>query len=242
MTPKSASMLERFTVMLPAILWLIWMAVFVWLLDGGRYRAFLQPKFWPLPVVGLAVVTLFLIAFRLRPPSQDLRWRRWVAISLLIVPAIYVYTTYGQSLGANALAGRSTGSADIFSLEELRKEGSAPAYDPDRPVLLSTLAMNPEVFVGKTITVKGGVYRDQNVPASYFLMFRFYIFCCAADAIPVWIVVESPESSRLETETWVEVTGRFSLEMINNNKVPLLVADALEEIEPPPPELRYLYF
>jgi uncharacterized membrane protein YcgQ (UPF0703/DUF1980 family) len=73
-------------------------------------------------------------------------------------------------------------------------------------------------------------------------MFRFFIFCCAADAIPVWIVVESAESSHLETESWVAVTGRFSLEMINNVKVPLLVADSLEKIEPPPPELRYLYF
>jgi uncharacterized repeat protein (TIGR03943 family) len=243
MTAHKSDNSGRIAALLPAVLWLIWIGVFLWLLYGGRYRAFLQPKFWPLPVIGLLVFGLFLAVFvhqYWRHPSGGRRRRRWLDIGVLVVPAIYVYVVYGHSLGADALASRATGT--VFSLEDYAERYPEPRYEPGREVLLSTLTMKPTAFIGKSITVEGGVYRDQNVPESYFLMYRFFIFCCAADAIPLWVVVHSPRSGLLETETWVRVTGRFSLETINNNTVPMLRADALEKIPPPPPELRYLYF
>jgi uncharacterized repeat protein (TIGR03943 family) len=235
----------RITAWLPTAVWLIWIAAFVWLLDDGRYRAFLQPKFWPLPAIGLLVFVLFLLAWAPAYPRRTFsgdRFNRWVGVGILILPVIYIYSVYGTSLGAHALAGRAVGTGNVFALQEFAGRQSLPEYKPGQKVRLSLLSMKPEAFAGKIITVEGGVYRDQNVPDPYFLMYRFFIFCCAADAVPVWVVVRSPESSLLATESWVRVTGRFTLETINNQSVPMLRADTLEKIPVPPPELRYLYF
>lgn len=236
---------RRIATFLPVFLWAIWIGAFAWLIDGGRYRAFLQPRFWPLPVIALAVLTLFFIAFWYRyPGTAEPRntLGHWLRIGVLLIPVIYLYAGYGQSLGANALANRTAGGAAVFSLEEFGRRMPQPEYTPGKEVLLSTLTMKPEVFVEKTITVIGCVYRDQNVPDAYFLMFRFFIFCCAADAVPLWVVVASEQSPALTTETWVKVTGRFRFESIHNNTVPMLLADSVEAIPAPPPELRYLYF
>ena len=51
------------TACLPAIILIIWLNAYYWLLEGGRYKAFIQPKLWPLLILALVLLLAFTAAF-----------------------------------------------------------------------------------------------------------------------------------------------------------------------------------
>ena len=47
MKAKVKATLSLVTACLPAIIYVVWLNAYYWLLKGGRYKAFIQPKLWP---------------------------------------------------------------------------------------------------------------------------------------------------------------------------------------------------
>jgi uncharacterized repeat protein (TIGR03943 family) len=83
----------------------------------------------------------------------------------------------------------------------------------------------------------GMIMRDEALK-EYFdgrdtVVFRFMITCCAADALPLPIAVDSERSVGFDKDQWVRVTGTFSLLRVGDNPVPLVVDAAIEPIEAP---------
>ena len=74
------------------------------------------------------------------------------------------------------------------------------------------------------------------------MLFQFVITCCAADAQPIWVLVNYSQSSTLANESWVRVEGKLVFEQFKKNRVPVIEASALHRIPTPPVEERYLYF
>jgi uncharacterized repeat protein (TIGR03943 family) len=64
-------------------------------------------------------------------------------------------------------------------------------------------------YEGKTVRIKGQ-FRPSPISARKFTLIRYKINCCAADAIPLNVVIESPEELEIATlqNQWVEVTGQ----------------------------------
>jgi uncharacterized repeat protein (TIGR03943 family) len=236
--------LEQISACLPAVIWSAWVAALIWLLVGNRYQAFLRPGFRPLLVLGLAVLLLFLLAFFrcLPPPAAEKPAGRWAKTAVLLLPLMFLHAVYDQGLGAGAFAGRAVGGDPTVFLPPPEPDESAPVFQPGDPVLLSDLIRRSERYRTQEVTVEGTVYRDENVPPGYFLMYRFLIFCCAADALPVWVVVRTPQSTELATDNWVQVKGRFAFETINNQRIPVIAAESVTIMPLPPPEARYLFF
>ena len=68
---------------------------------------------------------------------------------------------------------------------------------------------------------------------------RFVITCCAADAVPVALYVSWPESKTLADDQWVEVSGQFALQEIDQRQMPVLMAEIVTLIDIP--DQPYLY-
>jgi putative membrane protein len=62
-------------------------------------------------------------------------------------------------------------------------------------------------FLGHSTTLQGFVYHPRGLPSNYFILTRYFIFCCIADATPLGVVVESPAASQLKNDQWVSVSG-----------------------------------
>jgi len=239
---RSAALL---TACLPAIIYIIWLNAYYWLLENGHYQAFIQPKLWPLLILALVLLLAFAAASISRlssKPRAPLQLDAWVNAAVLVVPAVFLWTIYGQSLGADAFAKRLVETDQSVSraaagLTPKPSEGFA-----GRPATLLDLILYAEKFNGKRVAVEGMIYRGAAVEDDSFKLFRFAVACCAADALPFSIRVKTPAAGHFPNDTWVRVEGRFSLATTHDKQVASILADAILPIPTPPPEQRYLFF
>jgi uncharacterized repeat protein (TIGR03943 family) len=102
----------------------------------------------------------------------------------------------------------------------------------------------PKLYEGKTVSMVGMVDRNDDVRRKYgektMILYRFMIACCAADAQPVALMVETKSAVNFQAENvWVKVQGRFTLIKDNGKTVPYLRDATISTVTRP--EKEYLY-
>jgi uncharacterized repeat protein (TIGR03943 family) len=156
-----------------------------------------------------------------------------VALGILVPPKPLGAPAMGNrelSLGALVSARRS-GERELLAPEEggsilgwLMRFGS----DPD-----------PAAFAGQQADVLGFVYRDDRFADDQFMVARFAVFCCVADASPVGLIVHWPSAADLELDGWVQVKGHFGAGEFEGQALPILIAEeVLPAVQPAQP---YVY-
>lgn len=173
--------------------------------------------------------------------SHDLSW---LGLGILMVPVILGVTVQPRPLGAPALVNREVSAGALTSAKA--PSGSSLSFvstDGERNILdwlyLFQTSDEPADFDGQQATVTGFVYRDDRFQPSQFMVSRFIVSCCVADAFPVGLIVQWPETADLAEDDWVEVSGRFEKRDFDGYQIPVLVADSITKTQPPPQP--YLY-
>jgi putative membrane protein len=233
------------TVCLPAIIYVTWLDAYYWLLESGRYKAFIQPKLWPLLILALMLLLAFTAAFISRfslKPKIPIQFDTWLKGTILIIPVFFLWTIYGQSLGADAFAKRELIQGQIAARGGFYLPESSSETPADHAISLLDLLADAERFHGKRLATEGMVYRGAKNGKNTFTLFRFAVVCCAADAIPLAVTVRSSAAEKIGNNAWVRVVGLFNLETINGRQVTSIAADVIQPIPPPPPDKRYLFF
>ncbi len=101
------------------------------------------------------------------------------------------------------------------------------------------LYANPGAFAGRAIHATGFVYRDRTEPADQFIMAREMMWCCAADAVAIGFISQTPHTGALKESEWVSVTGRLATTSYVDrysrvkSTVPLIVVDHIEYLKGP---------
>ena len=96
-------------------------------------------------------------------------------------------------------------------------------------------------FEGKEVEVIGQFMpaREMNPEKDRFNLVRMFIICCAADARPVAITVQTDGPQSVPEMSWIKVTGTASFPIESGRRVPLLVANSVIPCEPP--EETFIY-
>jgi uncharacterized repeat protein (TIGR03943 family) len=158
-----------------------------------------------------------------------------VGIAALLVPIIAVIALPQAELGAQAVSRKATATGATSALL------APPEPDPDRPPNFidvhyasdsSDYAIALGIGDGTTMNLTGFVSASTS-PNEYTLT-RFYVSCCAADAIPYSVSVLG-EGAEYPDNTWLRVNGVLRSEGGELK----LVAGAVEKVEPP--HNPYLY-
>jgi len=232
------------TACLPALIYLNWLAAHYWLLEAGRYKAFIQPRLWPLLILALILLLSYVAAFISHFPGKSggvLKFERWLQATILFVPLIFLWAIYGQSLGTHALEKRALDTNQSISSTGISPQRPSPALDQNKLSLLELMA-HSELFNGKRVAAEGMVYRGGHSDRNKFKLFRFVVVCCAADALPLAVLVESKIAEKFDNDDWVRVEGTFSFEKVNGRQVASIAAESVRPIPSPPPDQRYLFF
>ncbi len=95
-------------------------------------------------------------------------------------------------------------------------------------------------FEGKTVITEGKVFIPKGSKPGRFVVFRFLITCCAADAQPVGVVVES-DTPAPPQDTWVSVRGRLTIDRTKNKPQGIPVIKDTSVNRKLPPDDEYLY-
>jgi uncharacterized repeat protein (TIGR03943 family) len=210
---------------------LVWIAVFFWLLSEDRYQSFLRPEFWVLLLWALVIMVAFLVAvFIYRWPSKMQRKAgpSWVRMAVLFLPVAYMVSNFDTPLGSYAFKTRMTPGVPRYG-EETETARAIPKKDG--VLTLAEIFQDFGAHRGKRVTTEGMVAKENGTPAGSFILFRFLIVCCVADAQPVGVIVSHEDASSLKEEAWVRVEGILDLKMLQGHEMPHIYADRITEIE-----------
>ena len=167
--------------------------------------------------------------------------RAW-GLLFLAIPLLLAVIIPARPLGSSAISNRG-----INTGAPLTVGGGTPTQldlaPTDRNVLDWVRAFNysgdPQTYAGQPADVVGFVYHDDQLGADVFLVSRFAVTCCSADAMAIGLLVRWPEAASLESNAWVRVRGPVEVGSLRGNPTPLVAAASLEGVEAP--AQPYLY-
>ena len=130
--------------------------------------------------------------------------------------------------------------------EELKEELLAKdtiVVDDDRYIpIMNIVDTSPEEFVGKRIEMIGFVYREQDFSDNQFVVARFGLSCCVADAGVYGTLSTMPGGQDLQLDEWVRVSGVLEVIEYNGWILPYIQVDKLEKIDQPDNPYIYEYY
>ena len=193
-----------------------WASMFWWLLFTGRVNLYLSTNTsWVVPV-GAVLLTAAAVGRLLSArasSAQALERREQVVLALMVVPVILVMVLPPATLGSFSASKKTKFSPGVTL--------SSSFYDDitstSRITLLSVAAAQTSSAGARALAQRAGsdvdfvgvASRDPNTPADEFLLTRYVITCCVADATIVQVrVVDVPPGAARPNE-WVQVEGQI---------------------------------
>ncbi len=225
---------------------------------SGKLIWYIHPRFIPLTV--LAVVALLLIGLTIfreglqternespermqENPDHDHEhgpsaWR----LAIVTVPLMIGVLIPAHPLTASAISGKGISSAVPITTSGMTTIKFDQASDT-RNILewndLFSSNADPSTYLDQNANVIGFVFHDPHLQDGQFLVGRFALVCCPADAFAVVMVVSWPQSASLPTNQWVKVKGPVQSTQFNGQTLPSIQAASVE-LEDPPAQ-TYLY-
>jgi putative membrane protein len=230
--------------------------LFVKVMDG-RILLYINRRFVILVLLAaLALILLGQFILRERPPLQEEEsvdpnhpgaedrhssragWALW----LLALPLLIGLLVPERPLGASVLARRGINTASSYTIQG-SAAGALEIPSTQRSVLdwirVVSEEENPAAIDGQPADVTGFVYHDNRLGKEQFLVGRFSIACCVADATALGMVVDWPEAAALPDNQWVRVRGPVHLIQLDGKTLPAIAGESVEPV--PEPEQPYLF-
>jgi len=155
----------------------------------------------------------------------------WLSLVIIAIPLLMGLLIPSRPLGASAAGSVSLNAAS---------SGQTTAVDvpPQNRTVLDWLrafynAQNPPSFNGQQADVIGFVYVEPRFAAGQFMVARFAISCCVADARAIGLPVVWEQAPSLHQGDWVRVQGAFQVGDFEGDSTPLLHATSVEPTSQP---------
>jgi uncharacterized repeat protein (TIGR03943 family) len=133
--------------------------------------------------------------------------------TLLLLTAILGFVVTPRAFASQTAMQRGVGDAITLSRAQpqaFRASSNSESRSLIEWVRTLNVYPEPDAYTGQKIKVQGFVIHAPELPEQYFLLSRFVITCCAADAYPVSLPVKLKESRNdYPVDTWLEVEGQM---------------------------------
>ncbi|HWL65955.1 MAG TPA: TIGR03943 family protein [Actinomycetota bacterium] len=213
-----------------------WAGLYVFLLATDRTSLYLSARTaWLVPVGAIILIVSVVGYLVTRPDSPALSNRSVSGLALVALPVVVVIALPPASLSSFAASRRSSfaSAAFVTSVEDI-STGSLSLADVAGAVRSDEAMAALTARAGAEVEFVGFVSRDPGMPADEFLLTRFLISCCVADALSVQVRIVDAPAGEFKQDQWVQVTGNlFPL----NNEV---VVQAEDVVKVPRPKHPYL--
>jgi uncharacterized repeat protein (TIGR03943 family) len=153
----------------------------------------------------------------------------WGSIMLIVVALMGFWVTPRAFASQTAL---QRGVADTFlATTQVKTQSFTGKTKPEERSLVEwirTLQVYPEpdAYAGQPVKIQGFAVYPDKLPEQYFLLTRFMITCCAADAYPVSLPIKLQQGSRssYKVDQWFEVEGTMMTETLTDGNRQVVVA------------------
>lgn len=97
---------------------------------------------------------------------------------------------------------------------------------------LTSVDLYLDAFIGKKMQLTGFVYRQEEMKDNQFVIGRFSIQCCSADAAPFGVLAEYDRAKAFPADSWVTVTGTIEKTKFNDVEIMVLKVEKIAKAEP----------
>ncbi len=214
------------------------------LIATGSLNYYINQRFAWLVYVGAAIFFLLaLVSFwqSWRRPAGHYHQNYEISWDILLVAAFPLLLSLlipARALGIEAVNGG-------VSLNPVGR-ASAAAFNRsplDRNILdwlrEFERAATPAAFNGQPVDVVGFVYREPHFDADKFMVARFTMSCCVADAFPIGLPAQFAAAADYEAGVWVRLRGQLQAGTFADEFFPIALVESIERVEQP--EQPYLY-
>jgi uncharacterized repeat protein (TIGR03943 family) len=189
-----------------------WAALFWFLLISGRTSLYLSPRTaWVVPVgaVLLTIAVVGRLATARTRGEEGVRSGTAWAVGFVALPVVLILAMPPVALGSYAAsrrsvaAGLATGAPNVAVGERVTLAAvAAGVWSDDARKALADRAGSP-------VTFEGIVTHREGQPADEFVLTRFIVSCCVADALSVQVRVVGAPPGKFAEDQWVRVAGSF---------------------------------
>jgi uncharacterized repeat protein (TIGR03943 family) len=213
-----------------------WAGVFWFLLLSGRTTLYLSSRTaWVVPMGALilSLCALARLATAWTGHREVLSRSRAVSLGIVVLPAVLVLSLPPAALGSYAVSQRSAVSAGVVPSEGVAS-GEITLVDVAAAKWSRDTLHQLVRRAGARVAFVGFVTEDPGAPADEFVLTRFIVSCCVADALSVQVRVVGAPPGEFRQDQWVRVTG--SLYPLG----PEMIVDASSVEKVPRPDTPYL--
>ena len=197
----------------------LWGGVFAWLWLSGEMTRYLGPRtYWVAPFGALALGGAALataIGARHAEERTGLSLSDACRFGVLLLPLAAMVAAPGAQLGSQAAANKApagilagaaaavpgTPATGPVGFRDIYYAGQSEAYALERGISDRT-----------GVKLTGFITHPPDIPEGYFALTRFYVSCCAANAIPYSVTV-NPSGPLVPNaypdDRWLEVRGQL---------------------------------
>ncbi|MDD2212254.1 MAG: TIGR03943 family protein [Clostridia bacterium] len=222
------------------------------LIISGQYRQYVHPRFEIALIVACGFFFILAVVQGVNTFSEheenhphhhchahqtDFKHEVTVCV-LLALPLIFSFCLPASNLGSDMVGKKTSspvrqGKAFVFA-----QTGQANEWNPvieDNTFLISMMILyaQPADYAGKEIEFSGFVYHQDNFPEGTFLLARYAITCCAADAQVTGLLCRFPESREIPNDQWLRVKGKIVIESYQDCDIPIVDVSSLQSIQTP---------
>jgi uncharacterized repeat protein (TIGR03943 family) len=197
----------------------------------------------------------FMLAAMIRPKTTEMNLAVILRALVLLVPVLYSMvmpeTTLSNQAFKKRFIGTNNGNVGRQAPTMLSSQGAENNPDLTAPpeelegtqrktpseLTILDIFRNPDRFKGQRVVVTGMILHDEQLKPHFggrdAAVYRFMINCCAADALPLAIALNSDQADAFTNDQWVQVDGIFDLQQINGKPVPLFSKPLIKPVEAP---------
>ena len=221
-------------------------------LSGNLYN-YISPRFGWLAVLAAVLFAMMAVSFLNSEPDHEdhevnpdydhqheHNVSKWPVILVSIPLALGIFVP-SHPLGASQVANQGI-STDI-SAPSSDLQTSLKVIPAERNVLDWVRAIgadpDPAALNDQKVDVIGFVYRDVRFATDQFMVARYAISCCVADARAMGLVVQTEDAGQHAAGEWIRVQGHFVAGDLDHNPIPVIVVDSIVPVDQP--AQPYLY-
>ncbi|NJK33972.1 MAG: TIGR03943 family protein [Oscillatoriales cyanobacterium SM2_2_1] len=236
-----------------ALVWMDALALFLWgalilkLWLMEQLYLLVHPNYMPMTVMaGVVLLGLAAGAVVFKPMQRGdhvalLQPR--VSNSILIVVAIVGFVVEPRAFVSDKALHRGV-TDNLAATRAVPQSFRATNRPEERTLVEWSRTLNaypePDAYTGQKAKVTGFVVHPPAMPEDIFLLVRFVLTCCAADAYPVSLPVQvEGDAKRFQGDQWLEVEGRMMTRELTGRRQLVVQASNLTPV--PTPKNPYEY-
>jgi uncharacterized repeat protein (TIGR03943 family) len=160
------------------------------------------------------------------------------SIQFLLIPVLFGLGIAPRALGADAIGHQSTALNQIAQRPQ-SAVANVSAVDTRQWNIYEwavAASIDPLALKGKPVQIDGFVVRNSamQLADNQFMLARYVITCCVADAGGVGMHVQWANSASYHSDQWVHVEGVIDMQNVNGVMQPLVIAHTVAQITAPP--------